>query len=411
MSMAYPQHQQQANNKTIVILITLGVILASIVELVVVAGAYIYIIGSIFANQFNKLDQLQKAEAAARENTRQVASRPNGMPSWNTPSSSRTPSFKPTPSDGPGTSYTNIAMVGVNDRVYIQWGSSWWPGTVIERRGTVARIHYDNHANSWDEDVGLERLRKMPLSDPNYRDRSQVASGSPSVSRPRTNLPSGSPPTTSGGPTTFSSSPSGASNTADLNPRNLSAPYNSRHQPQDTLVRDWRNRSGDVVFRGQLYANFGPAVRLVLRDGFTLRSIPVDASLLSDEDQAYVKRFPEVSPDRPDPGDDERTKQMQQQREEMEKRMQELRDRARQRAGNSSLPPGIPVPSAPTLPDIKGMRKWSDSSGKFTLDAELIGVESGNVKLQRPDGKIVTMPIDKLSADDRDAVRAKYPGQ
>jgi hypothetical protein len=406
MSMAYPQ--QQSNNKTTLILITLGVVLASIVELIAVGAAYIFIISSIFANQFNKLDQ---AQAAAREQARQVANRPSPPPNWNPPSSSRPSNSRSSPPEGPGTPYSHINMVGPNDRVYILWRTSWWPGTVVERKGDEVRVHYDNHSNASDEDVGIDRLRRMPRTDPKYHNGDQFASSRSSRPRPSMSPPSTSPPA-SGGPTTFSNSPpppAGAPpSPANLNPRELSAPFNSRHQPQDTTVREWRNRNGDVIFRGQLYANFGPAVRLVQRSGFSLHSIPVDVSLLSDEDQAYVKRFPEVSPDRPDPAEDARAQQMQQMREEAEKRMQEMRDRARQRAGGSTTPS---PPATPPTANITGMRTWSDSTGRFTLVAELIAVQDGNVRLQRPDGKIVTMPIDKLSPGDRDAVRAKYPGQ
>ncbi len=51
-------------------------------------------------------------------------------------------------------------------------------------------------------------------------------------------------------------------------------------------------------------------------------------------------------------------------------------------------------------------RKWNSSSGKFTIEAELVEAKDGNVQLKRPDGKIITVPIDKLSNADRDHLAA-----
>lgn len=75
----------------------------------------------------------------------------------------------------------------------------------------------------------------------------------------------------------------------------------------------------------------------------------------------------------------------------------------------ASSPAPAPSPPAP-LPEAPAeMRMWTDSTGRFKLEAKLIAVENGNVKLERPDGKIVTMPLDKLSPADQVVVRAKFP--
>ena len=47
-------------------------------------------------------------------------------------------------------------------------------------------------------------------------------------------------------------------------------------------------------------------------------------------------------------------------------------------------------------------RKWTSSSGKFTVEAKLVEVKDGNVQLKRRDGKIITVPVSKLSKADRD---------
>jgi hypothetical protein len=46
-------------------------------------------------------------------------------------------------------------------------------------------------------------------------------------------------------------------------------------------------------------------------------------------------------------------------------------------------------------------RTWIDATGKYKIEAELISQEDGTVKLKRRDGTIVSLPIDKLSEDDR----------
>ena len=47
-------------------------------------------------------------------------------------------------------------------------------------------------------------------------------------------------------------------------------------------------------------------------------------------------------------------------------------------------------------------RKWTDSTGKFSVEAELVEVKDGNVRLKRQDDKVITVPLTKLSKADRD---------
>ena len=47
-------------------------------------------------------------------------------------------------------------------------------------------------------------------------------------------------------------------------------------------------------------------------------------------------------------------------------------------------------------------RKWTESTGKFSVEAELVEVKDGNVRLKRQDDKVITVPLTKLSKADRD---------
>lgn len=60
--------------------------------------------------------------------------------------------------------------------------------------------------------------------------------------------------------------------------------------------------------------------------------------------------------------------------------------------------------------DLNVMRKWTDATGKFTIDAEFVSLKDGNVTLKRKDGKEVTMALDRLSKDDQ-ALAKKIAGE
>jgi len=59
------------------------------------------------------------------------------------------------------------------------------------------------------------------------------------------------------------------------------------------------------------------------------------------------------------------------------------------------------LPAAPL-----NARQWTDSSGVFTIEAELLDVTGDSVRLRKPDGQVVTVPLDRLSAADRDYARS-----
>ncbi len=51
-------------------------------------------------------------------------------------------------------------------------------------------------------------------------------------------------------------------------------------------------------------------------------------------------------------------------------------------------------------------RQWTDGTGVFTVEAELVEVSGDSVRLRKPDGQVVTVPLDRLSAADRDYLRS-----
>ncbi len=57
--------------------------------------------------------------------------------------------------------------------------------------------------------------------------------------------------------------------------------------------------------------------------------------------------------------------------------------------------------SKTVVPAVAGTRTWTDASGKFKVEAELISFEDGIVRLRRKDGKELSMPLEKLSDEDQ----------
>ena len=49
-------------------------------------------------------------------------------------------------------------------------------------------------------------------------------------------------------------------------------------------------------------------------------------------------------------------------------------------------------------------RTWTDASGRFQIEAEMVEVKDGQMTLKKADGSTVTLPIDKLSEADRDYI-------
>ena len=68
---------------------------------------------------------------------------------------------------------------------------------------------------------------------------------------------------------------------------------------------------------------------------------------------------------------------------------------------NAAIPdPAAKEPAEPKVKEIP-MRQWSSNSGKFSIRAKFVKVVDGTVELEKPDGKIITVPLDKLSVKDQ----------
>jgi len=52
-------------------------------------------------------------------------------------------------------------------------------------------------------------------------------------------------------------------------------------------------------------------------------------------------------------------------------------------------------------------REWSDASGKFRTEAEFVAARNGKVILEKQDGSIITIPLEKLSEKDQAYVRSQ----
>jgi WD40 repeat protein len=63
-------------------------------------------------------------------------------------------------------------------------------------------------------------------------------------------------------------------------------------------------------------------------------------------------------------------------------------------------PASSAAPSSPA-PVADKMRTWSDTSGKFTVEAKYVGIDGEDVRLERADGKIVRIPRAKLCNADQ----------
>ena len=53
-------------------------------------------------------------------------------------------------------------------------------------------------------------------------------------------------------------------------------------------------------------------------------------------------------------------------------------------------------------------RKWTDSTGTFSIEAELLDFQDGKVRLKKPNGNVITVAVDRLSQADQQFVRQHY---
>lgn len=64
-----------------------------------------------------------------------------------------------------------------------------------------------------------------------------------------------------------------------------------------------------------------------------------------------------------------------------------------------SVPASVPASEAGRL------RTWTDSTGKFKVEAEFLGLTNDQVKLRRKDGREVTLPLNRLSPADQQSAQ------
>ena len=80
--------------------------------------------------------------------------------------------------------------------------------------------------------------------------------------------------------------------------------------------------------------------------------------------------------------------------------------------------PDATKPAAPAKPaktddnpfgknDVRGLRMWTDVSGRYRLEARLLSVEDGVVRLATNDGRVFRIAAAKLSVVDRQWIRGQ----
>jgi len=72
---------------------------------------------------------------------------------------------------------------------------------------------------------------------------------------------------------------------------------------------------------------------------------------------------------------------------------------------------GIPVLllSLLLLPEHAQGRTWTDNTGNFQVEAELVTVDENVVTLRKDDGRVIAVPLDRLSAADRKFLAERRP--
>ncbi|MEI8214150.1 MAG: SHD1 domain-containing protein [Planctomycetota bacterium] len=58
-------------------------------------------------------------------------------------------------------------------------------------------------------------------------------------------------------------------------------------------------------------------------------------------------------------------------------------------------------------PIADSFRNWSDTTGKFSVEAKLVKVTADSVQLEKADGQKITVPLSKLSVDDRNYLESR----
>ncbi len=65
----------------------------------------------------------------------------------------------------------------------------------------------------------------------------------------------------------------------------------------------------------------------------------------------------------------------------------------------------VPAAKRKPKPDVSAPRTWTDSTGKYKVEASLVELKDGQVTLKKPDGQVVAIPLERLSEADQQFVR------
>ena len=52
-------------------------------------------------------------------------------------------------------------------------------------------------------------------------------------------------------------------------------------------------------------------------------------------------------------------------------------------------------------PGFADSRMWTDASGEFQIQSDFVDLDGENVRLKKPDGQLITVPLKALSAKDQ----------
>ncbi len=74
-----------------------------------------------------------------------------------------------------------------------------------------------------------------------------------------------------------------------------------------------------------------------------------------------------------------------------------------------AAPESPPTAKAKSSPQAAQLRTWKDGSGKFSIEAALVGVEGGKVTLRKADGSTTKVPLSTLSEADQAYVGKRGP--
>lgn len=67
----------------------------------------------------------------------------------------------------------------------------------------------------------------------------------------------------------------------------------------------------------------------------------------------------------------------------------------------------VAIIASSAISNAEDFRIWTDSTGRFRTEAQLLGFKDGQVELKKRDGSVIKIPIEKLAADDQEFVHTQ----